>query len=90
MIRSLPQIQQEIADMPGLTFVELPNGNVGLQLNYNDAPQIFSMEQVRTCHLHPHAPRPAPLRARLRGWITDLTTNLSVFLCAPSPFALSS
>lgn len=41
-----PEVQQEIAAMPGLTFVELPNGNVGLQLSYNDSQTVFTMEQL--------------------------------------------
>ncbi|CAK4701611.1 hypothetical protein LEN26_008409 [Aphanomyces euteiches] len=42
---SAPDVQEEIASY-GFTCVELPNGQVGIVLNYNDTPTTFSCEQV--------------------------------------------
>ncbi|CAK4068484.1 unnamed protein product [Aphanomyces euteiches] len=42
---SAPDVQEEIASY-GFKCVELPNGQVGIVLNYNDTPTTFSCEQV--------------------------------------------
>jgi molecular chaperone DnaK (HSP70) len=39
------QIQEEMAGTPGIKYVELEDGTVGVELQYNDEPVVLSMEQ---------------------------------------------
>jgi heat shock protein 4 len=40
-----PEIQEEMARFPGLKYVELEDGTVGVEVSYNDEPVVLSMEQ---------------------------------------------
>ena len=39
------QMKEEMARTPGLTFTELENGNIGVEVQYNDETVTLSMEQ---------------------------------------------
>ena len=41
----LMQIQAELAASPGLKYVELEDGTVGVEVSYNEEPTVLSMEQ---------------------------------------------
>ena len=38
-------MQEEMARTPGLKYVELEDGTIGVELSYNDCPTTLSMEQ---------------------------------------------
>lgn len=40
-----PEVQEELARLP-LNFLELPDGNVGVEVDYNGSKTVVSMEQV--------------------------------------------
>jgi len=40
-----PEMQEEMAMVPGLTFKELEDGSIGVEVQYDDATHVLSMEQ---------------------------------------------
>jgi len=41
-----PETQAEMLRTPGITYKEMEDGSVGVELAYNDEPTVFSMEQL--------------------------------------------
>ena len=74
-----PEVQAELERMPGVKFVELPEGTVGIQVMYNDEQKVLSMEQCMAMMLTKLASiteeatkaKPADIVVSVPGWYTD-------------------
>ena len=74
-----PEVQAELARMPGVAFEEMENGTVGIRVKYNDEEKVLAMEQcmammltkLSAISLEATKAKPADVVISIPGWYTD-------------------
>jgi len=83
------QIQEEMASTPGIKYVEMEDGSVGVELSYNDEPTVMSMEQcvammltkLAKITLEATGSKPGDCVVSVPGWYTDAQRRAMLNAC---------